>query len=202
MKKSNNLLASMLLILFLIATSVYSGDKEISKIRKRYNSVKQLHSDERFEHHVTLNTIHAAIGLQTTKIRFLHSSWQSDPEKSPYLTETKLNMVIVTYNISASVIYTIEYLFDKEERLIFYFWQEVIQNEDSNSKEKRYYFQNGKLIKVILDECTRNNVQNDKSVVRRNNFVKEDKDYSELIKSRAAEYKKLFENLETAEKLK
>ncbi len=200
MKKSIILSIFLTHILFLLSTSLYSADKEILKIRDHYNKIKEQHSDKDLEHIVTLKTIHAAIGLQTTKIRFLHSSWQSNPEISPYMTETKLNMVIVTYNISASVIYTIEYLFDKDEKLIFYFSQETVQNEDNTTKESRYYFQDGKLIKVVIDEYDRNNVR--KKTMRRNTLVKEDVERSQLIKSKSEEYKKLFKNLESVEELK
>lgn len=174
------------------------GDKRIDKIKDLYDQAKQLEMDgeKQFYHEVTINTMQAAIGLQTTKIRFIYKSWQADPKKDPYLLNHQLLKVIVRYNISASVDYLIEYLYDKKGNLVFYFWQE----KTSEIQEKRYYFENQKLIQVIMD--SKRNQGNPLKYTSKKSFKKEDLQNAKLVSKKAKEYMKLFRNLLQIEQIR
>lgn len=122
-------------------------DSRIEAIRSRYNQALEIEQGGlNYHHDIVLNTMLPAVGLQTTKIRFIYTSEQASPEKDPYLLTRKLHLVRVTYNVAASAQFHMEYLFDDRERPIFYFEQE--KREDS-IKEKRLYFGKGVLIRII-----------------------------------------------------
>jgi len=186
-------------IAFLLCDNV-SADQRIDKIRELYQSIQELDCGEscaHFKHKIVYHTMMPAIGLQTTIVQFFYYSGQLDPETDPYLLTHELKKVKVTYNIAASVDYTIEYLYDEHDDLVFYYWKEETAVEQG---EKRFYFHNNKLIKVIMDYRT---WEGDSiKYTDTSHFKAEDRKTAESLIQKALDYKKLFEMLITVEQWK
>jgi len=179
-----------------------TADSRISHIRELYRQANKLECEvgcEHSQHRIQLNTMLPAIGLQTTTIRFIFTSNQKDPEQDPYWLTHTLHKVLVTYNIAASVNYTIEYLYDTKEEPVFYFWQEKI-NAGTEKQEKRYYFHKSKLIKAILDCKTDSGDPLNYSMTKR--FKAEDVSQAKFLIKKSHEYRKLFKTLLKAEQLR
>jgi len=136
--------AILLITIFVFSLKVAAAQETaIKKIKELYYQVNE---DNYQSHVVELNTMRAAIGLQTTKIVFYYYSWQSNPEESPFELDYGLMKIETSYNIAASMEYTNEYLFDEEGNLVFYL--KKAKGEWVNSSI-RYYLDKNKLIKVI-----------------------------------------------------
>ncbi|MBN1797915.1 MAG: hypothetical protein JW822_05040 [Spirochaetales bacterium] len=193
------------IVLILCATAFLpfyniAADQRLDKIRELYNKIQELDCGDacaHFRHEIVYNTMFPAIGLQTTAVQFFYYSGQVDPETDPYLLSHMLMKVKVTYNIAASAYYTIEYLYDEQGDLVFYYWME---EQAEAQGEKRFYFHNKKLIKVIVD-C---NPWDGDPVKYEDvkNFKAEDVREAASLVQKALDYKKLFETLITAEQWK
>ncbi len=178
---------TFLSILLLISTiNIHAQEDAIAKIRERYAQVNE--EDAGYQtHSVELNTMQAAIGLQTTKIAFRYMAFQSNPEEDPAKLEYTLAKISVSYNISDGMEYHIEYLFDENQNLIFYFRK--AEGEWENY-QYRYYFNKGKLIKVIIKSINEMGLKLDYSDTK--NFKSKDIEYAKSCFLKAKEYIDFF----------
>lgn len=182
------------------------GDGRIEKIRTLYKAAQELACEDDEEcggtvHRLRMATTLAAIGLQVTDVRFYHTSWQAAPERDPYLMDHSLKLVAVNYNIAGSVTCRIEYLYDEKGEPVFYYWQEKSgYGEKPVVSEKRYYFQNGKLIRVVMD------VKGDGGAPRvctlSSNFKANDVADAKVMHAKALKYRGLFKTILQAEQWK
>ncbi|MBN1533982.1 MAG: hypothetical protein JXA20_15030 [Spirochaetes bacterium] len=173
-------------------------DGRIGRIRALYQEAQSLENfgDAFFRHEITLNTNYPGIGLQTTAIRFIYFPRQVDPENNPYLLTRTLKKAVVTYNIAASVHYTIEYLYDSSEQPVFYYWSEELS---SATNQKRYYFHGGRLIQIIADYSKDGTPV---KYTRRKGFTREERESAAEVMKKAASYRSLFRQLVAIERLK
>jgi hypothetical protein len=202
MMKNLRLGASLFVLLFMASLPCrsLSADERIDKIRELYQRIQELDCGDvcaHFKHEIVYNTMLPAIGLQTTAVQFFYFSGQLDPETDPYLLTHELKKVKVTYNIAASAYYTIEYLYDENGDLVFYYWREETAFEQN---EKRFYFYNKKLLKVAMDYTPWEGDRVKYEDVK--NFKKEDVQEATWLMQRALDYKTLFETLIAAEQWK
>ncbi len=148
-------------VLFIIAVSCAIAAKEdprIERIRRLYQEARQLEASDAPmpAHEVKFESILAAIGNQKTRVTFVYTSWQADPEKDPYLLGHRLHKVNVSYNIAAMDGQSVEYLFDEKERPVFYYSREERDSYLGGKhlkmvNERRYYFSGGTLIMAMVN---------------------------------------------------
>jgi hypothetical protein len=195
-------------ILGIVIASFVSGpagaDQRIEKIRELYKSAQELACGEGCEgnvHELRMSTVLAAIGLQVTDVRFYFTSCQAAPEKDPSLMDHALKMVAVTYNVAAGMKYRIEHLYDGKGNPVFCYWKE--ENEHGEApivSEKRYYFQGGQLIQVIVD------VKDEETAPRKyaqtSNFKAGDIADAKQMLAKALRYRGLFKTVLQAEQWK
>ncbi len=192
--------------LALVAAVPARGDGRIEKIRALYKSARELACEDEDEcggtvHLLRMATTLPAIGLQVTDVRFYHTSWQAAPERDPYLMDSALKMVAVTYNVAGSVSCRIEYLYDEKGEPVFYYWQEKSgHGGEPVVSEKRYYFQNGKLIQLIVNLKDDNGA--DRAGTRSSNFQAKDVADAKLAHDKALRYRGLFRTILQAEQWK
>ncbi len=148
------LLASFMMMLF-PAVPVMERDagarNPIEEIQSLYRKARSLDCGpgcEQFAHEVRMNTMRAAIGLQTTTVRYIYSSEQANPERDPYELRYRLHLVTMVYNIAGRMNFRTEYLFDSAENLVFHY--SVEPAFDGPAFERRLYFQNGRLIQAVV----------------------------------------------------
>jgi ubiquinone/menaquinone biosynthesis C-methylase UbiE len=106
----------------------------------------------------------------------------------------ELFKITVTYNIAAGAFYTIEYLYDSQGALLFYYWKEDVS---SPPQEKRYYYTRGTLFRAVVDYES-DNAQRMKYLKDKDFSTEDLQDAARMVK-KAADYKRLFETLVTAE---
>ncbi len=134
---------AVIFLLFLFQlVNITAQESALKKIKDLYYKAN---ADNYQSHMVSLNTMRAAIGLQTTKINFYYESEQANPDESSYKLDYHLVKIVVSYNVAASMDYRIEYLFDENENLVFYFRKAEGMWENSTL---RYYLDKNELIKV------------------------------------------------------
>jgi hypothetical protein len=174
------------------------GDARIDEIRKIYKQATQMEESGEvfYKHKVELNTMMAAIGLQTTTIIFIYTSSQTDPEEDPYLLEHRLWKIVVEYNIASAMEYHIEYLYNDKALPVFFFWQEKYINGNVIG-EKRLYFHSKKLIKTIMNY--KDGGGNKKKYTTASDFLPEDVSLARYTIKKGLDYKELFELLVSAE---
>ena len=179
-------LLSLILIL-IVNISLYAQDDIIEEIKGQYYLITENTEDYYKCHDLTMNFILPAVGEKTKTIRFYHVSSQVDPERDPYDMDYTLLKVEVKFNISASSFYTYEYLFNYKEQLIFYF--EKVEGEYANY-QKRYYYNNEKLIKCIVKGTDEEDVSH--NYTKLNNYSQSDLTNSKSGIKKAADYTALF----------
>jgi len=189
-------MAATLLGVLIIPANGVQGPVE--RIRILYEKAREMEKGESGTHSVTLNTVLPAIGLQTTTVRFVYESRQVDPRRDPYLLERRLVKTVVRYNIAASVEYTIEYLYDEKERLVFHFRQERSRTPEPD--EKRFYFREGKLLRVDV----RHNDGRSREVkgAGKSALSRRDREEGNEVYSKGAAYLRHFRTLVELEKMK
>ncbi len=197
---------SLAITFSVIAAVPARGDGRIENIRALYKTARELACENEDAcggtvHRLRMATTLPAIGLQVTDVRFYHASWQAAPERDPYLMDHALKMVAVTYNVAGSVSCRIEYLYDEKGEPVFYYWQEKSgYGEKPVVSEKRYYFHNGKLIRVVMD------VKGDGSAppayAHSSNFQAKDVADAKLAHGKALRYRGLFRTILQAEQWK
>ena len=136
----------LIIVGIIFSLQIFAQEEAVKEIKTRYYEVNE---DNFYIHSLTFNSMKAAIGMQTTDVKYYFFSWQKDPETDPYLLDYSIAKIEITYNISASMNYTIEYLFDENENLIFYFYKAegMWENEES-----RYYLEKDNLIKCTVNK--------------------------------------------------
>jgi hypothetical protein len=157
----------------------------IQSIKEHYYSVNE---DNYLFHELELNYVYAAIGEQTKKFKFWFSSEQSDPENDPYEMNYTLAKVEISFNISASLLISLEYLYDSAGHLLFFY--EKIDGYESS--EKRLYFNNNKLIKSIVKD-NRDEVKQD--YTHTSNFKEADLELAEVSLSKAGKMLHFFSHI-------
>ena len=92
----------LLLLIASVNISEAGPDSAILHIRDLYNKAAEMEKNPEQSHEVIFNTVLPAIGLQTSRVRFIYASRQPNPKRDPYLLEYRLLKVTVKYNIAAS----------------------------------------------------------------------------------------------------
>jgi hypothetical protein len=188
--------SSVLIIFLIFSLSVCAQEDEIAKIRERYNAVSQNDSYDYMTHQVELNYMLPAVGLKTKTLKFYYQGEQINPEVDPYDYKYTLIKTVVTWNVSASNIYTVEYLFNEKGQLIFCFDKSEGMYDNH---EYRYYFKDSKLIKCIIKSTTEDGAET--NYTKSSGFGKEDLSTSESYKTTAAQYLKTFEELNVLDQI-
>ena len=178
----------ILLLLFVIQLSNITAQE--STLKKIKNLYYKANADNYQTHKLSMSTMQAAIGLQTTDIVFFYDTQQVNPEESPYKLDYTLVKIEVSYNISASMDYKIEYLFDKNEELVFYF--KKAEGVSGNSSI-RYYYEKAKLIKVILTSTNENGENKDYTNTVR--FKLDDMNFAKLYADKSKKYLAFFNEM-------
>lgn len=185
---------TLLFLLFLSQLNIIiAQENTLKKIKDLYYKAN---TDNYQTHKLNMNTIQAAIGLQSTDIIFFYDSWQSDPEESPYKLDYRVVKIEVSYNIAASMDYKIEYLFDENENLVFYFRKAVGMWENSSL---RYYLEKNKLIKIISKNINENGENEDYTNSKK--FKKSDIDFAKQYIQKSKKYLAFFNEMIMIEKL-
>jgi hypothetical protein len=180
-----------------IAGAALAADNpDIARIRALYEDARKKECGAGCVHHnytVTLNSILPATGPQTKKIKFTLSAGQVNPREDPYLFRRRLHKVTVSWNISASAQYTVEYLYDEKERPVFFYHRDAATG---GSSEKRFYFTGNRLIHV--DMTTGPDAGSNRRYVRERGFKDHEIREARTIIHRAVRYRKLFRTLAEA----
>ncbi len=172
-------------LLFLFQLNMITAQE--SALKKIKDLYYKANTDNYQTHKLSMNTMQAAVGLQTTETVFFYNSWQSNPEESPYKLNYKLVKIEVSYNISASMDYKIEYLLDENEKLVFYFKKAEGMWENSSL---RYYYNKDKLIKVISKNTNENGENQD--YTNTNNFKQNDVNSAKQNTDKSKKYLAFF----------
>ena len=174
-------------LLFITFTNVNAQESTIKKIKELYYQVNE---DNYQTHTAEMNTMRAAIGLQTTKIKFYYYSWQRNPEESSYELDYDLLKIETSYNIAASMEYQNEYLFDEKGNLVFYLRKAEGAWENSSL---RYYFDKNKLIKVISKGTNEDGKKMD--YTNTSNFKQSDINEAKICFIKATQYSDFFNEM-------
>jgi hypothetical protein len=165
-------------------------EDEIAKIRDRYNNIKEMEEYDFMSHEITLNYMLPAVGLKTKTIKFFYEGEQVNPEIDPYDFNYTLAKAVISWNISASNQYTVEYLFNTNEQLIFCYHK---GEGMFDNHEYRYYFKDLKLIKCIVKSTNEDGTEI--NYTKTKGFGKEDFSAAEHYKANAEKYLKTFKDL-------
>jgi hypothetical protein len=190
-----------LLIMLTGCFPLSSSEAKIQEIRERYNAIAIGIEHEGLLHHeIAFKTMVPGIGLQFTTIRFFYEFLQ-EGETGEILRSPLIKMTL-DYMIAASVSIYIEYFFNEAEEVIFYY----LRAEGYECGEKRFYFDNEKLIKVktnsLGEECIESNagyVFEDYESTQ--DFSIEDYAKAKEIVKKAQKYVKFFDEMQRIEKL-
>jgi hypothetical protein len=176
-------------LILILAINLQAQEETVKKIRERYAQVND--EDAGYQtHFLELNTMQAAIGLQTTKIAFRYIAFQSDPEEDPYKLNYILAKISIDYNISDGMEYHTEYLFDDNQNLVFYYRKAVGKWENY---QYRYYFNKGKLIKVIIKSINEMGLKIDYTNIK--DFKEKDIKYAQDCFANAKKYLIFFNQI-------
>lgn len=185
---------TILFLLFLSHLNIITAQESA------FNKIKELYykanSDNYQTHKLNMNTMRAAIGLQNTDVVFYYNSQQVNPEESHYKLDYHVVKIEVSYNISASMDYKIEYLFDENKNLIFYFSKVEGMWENSSL---RYYLENNKLIKVISKSTNENGENEDYTDLKK--FSQNDVNFANEYIQKSKKYLAFFNEMIKIEKL-
>jgi hypothetical protein len=192
----------LLLLLFgciMFTSPRLEADPRIDAIKAQYEKVREIENDASSEwkrHDLVINIMYHVVGLEKMQIQFYHED-EVHPSIDPNKVNERLLKVKMTYNVSTSVYYTIEYLFNDKGEFVFYFWQEKITSGPITS-EKRFYFDLGALFMVNVSYHTASG-QN-VAYIGTDQIKKEEQEAA--AGARALDYKTLFESIVAAEKWK
>jgi len=187
------IITSLCLTMVITGAAAAAENPDITRIRALYAEAQKKECGSGCEHHnynITLNTMMPATGMQTKKIRFTLSAEQANPREDPYLFLRRLHKVTVSWNISASAQYTVEYLYDEKERPVFFFHREAAVGGNS---EKRFYFTGNRLIRV--DAIPGPAPESRARYIRERGFSDNEVREARAILHRAVRYRKLFRTL-------
>jgi hypothetical protein len=194
--KHRMIITALCLTMAIAGAEAATENPDIARIRKLYEDARKKECGAGCEHYnytVTLNSILPATGPQTKKIQFTLTAEQASPREDPYLFRRNLHKVTVSWNISASAQYTVEYLYDEKERPVFFFHREAATG---GSSEKRFYFTGNRLIRV--DMTTGPDAGSNGRYVRERGFKENEIREARTIIHRAVRYRKLFRTLAEA----
>ena len=185
---------AILFILFLSHLNfITAQESAFTKIKELYYKANP---DNYQTHNLNMHTNQAAIGLQNTNVVFYYDSWQAKPEESHYKLEYHVVKVEVSYNVSASMDYKIEYLFDENKNLIFYYKKVEGMWENLSL---RYYLDKNKLIKVVSISTDENGKSEDYSDTKK--FNQSDVNFAKEYILKSKEYLSFFNEMIKIEKL-
>ena len=129
----------------------------LDRIRSRYAASLNLDAENN-SHTLVLRMSYAAIGLQTTRIRFFFQARQQDPQNDPYQMVTEPVRIVVRYNTAASVLYYNEFLYAPSGALIFALLTQKAAN--GRSEAIRLYYSGGRLLRVDRNKEGRSRIRN------------------------------------------
>ena len=181
----------------LISSHLFSQSKLIEKINGYISQIDfGISYDEDFHdtymvHEIKFETNKRAIGKQYTSVKFYY------PMPGDSVVETNQGAdlffyvykppvkVSVQYNIAASQNNTMNYYFDEEGSLVFYHYT---SEGAYGAENERYYFNKDELIKFETHTPENN-------IIKEKDFTKHDLSLAENILKKAAEYRKMFDEL-------
>ncbi len=140
---------TMVGVYLLCAASVHADSGEIISIRTRYNETKRLIKNKALFHDRFLvnknNTTWPAVGNYQETFDIYYSLCD-EREVHNYPNERCIYLIEVTTTASVSTSKT-EFLFDKNDSLIFIYYRDGYKNTD-----ERYYLRDGKLIRYSIND--------------------------------------------------
>jgi hypothetical protein len=188
-----------ILIIFICTFFITLNLSAQSEIKAKVDSIQQDVDRESFlTHTMEFNSLLAGIGDQKTTLKFYYISWQSHAEKDPHAMDTRLVKVELRYNIASSVDYTQEYIFNREEKLMYYMYKEEDNYEPDNSQILYYYYDNGGL--VLLERVIVENSKGKKT--EKLDFDDEEAGRVDMINFKAIAYLEAFKDMLDVEQLK
>jgi len=187
-----------ILIIFISTLFITLNLSAQSEIKAKVDSILQDVDRESLTHTMEFYSLLPAIGGQTTTLKFYYISWQVNPRDNPYEMDARLVKLEVTYNIASSVDYTQEYIFNREEKLIYYMYKEEDNYEPDNSQILYYYYDNGGL--VLLERLLVENSKGKKTEVL--GFDDEEAGRVDVINFKANTYLEVFKDMLAIELLK
>ncbi|HOT46541.1 MAG TPA: hypothetical protein PLM53_17025 [Spirochaetota bacterium] len=199
-------LVAILGILAVSCAVTAKEDPRVEHIRRLYQDALRMEAADAPMpvHEVKFESNLAAIGNQTTRVTFVYTSWQADPERDPYLMGHRLLKVNVRYNIAAMSGFLVEYLYDEKERPVFYYAREETETyKGRDSKivnERRYYFDNGSLIMAMVNSTDDDGKKEKYSAT--GPFNKKDTTQGRIACQNAERYLKFFRHMVEIERLK
>lgn len=189
------------LVSLIVPVSLLSSEADIKEIRERYNVVsKDIEREDLLHHEIAFRTLVPGIGFQHTTMRFYYEFLQ-DGETGEIL-ESPLIKLTLDYMIAASVSFYVEYLFDEQEEVIFYY----LRAEGYECGEKRFYFNGEKLIKMKINALGEEYIESDAGYIyeayeKTGDFGPEDHAKAQEIVKRAREYVAFFDEMQRMEQL-
>ncbi|HQO02900.1 MAG TPA: hypothetical protein PLI62_11560 [Spirochaetota bacterium] len=190
------IITALCLTVAITGATAATENPDITRIRALYEDARKKDCGDDCEHYnytVTLNSILPATGPQTKNIKFTLTAEQANPREDPYLFRRHLHKVTVSWNISASAQYTVEYLYDEKERPVFFFHKE---EGVGGGSEKRMYFAGNRLIR--FDTVSLPDPGNKGRSIRDSGFNENEIREARTILHRALRYRKLFRTLAEA----
>ncbi|OQY02748.1 MAG: hypothetical protein B6I20_06560 [Bacteroidetes bacterium 4572_117] len=178
------------IILFITIFSFSYATSQQNALKSIKNLYYKANADNYQSHTVKMNTMQAAIGLQTTDVVFYYDSWQIDPDESSYKLAYRVVKIEVSYNIAASANYKIEYLLNDDENLVFYF--KKVEGAYENLS-LRYYLDKNKLIKAISKNIAENGKSEEYSDMK--NFKQADIDFAKQYIQKSKKYIAFFNEM-------
>jgi len=179
----------------LISSHLFSQSKLIEKINGYISQIdsgisynEDFH-DNYMVHEIKFETNKRAIGKQYTSAKFYFpmpgDSVVETGERTDFLYIYKPPVrVSVQYNIAASQNNTMNYYFDKGS-LVFYHYS---SEGEYGAENEQYYFNKDELIKFETHTP-------DNNIIKEKDFTKHDLFVAENILKKAAEYRKMFDEL-------
>lgn len=169
------------------AINITAQEKEIEKIRTRYNEIQQKISEENLTPVNLMFSINRpGVGIQATQVKFywnnMTSEFYSEIESGKAFAKTNrvLWFVETSYNVGGGENIFTEYLFDHKQQLIFYFKRSI----SDKSNEFRLYFAENKLIKSIYRSYQLNNDMSNGTLLEEKTDLN---DYNDLTKKLSSE---------------
>ncbi len=178
---------------------VFGSEAKVQEIRNRYNAISEkIEQEELLHHEISFKTLVPGIGFQFTTIRFYYEFLQDD--ETGETLESPLIKITLDYMIAASVSFYIEYLFNDAEELIFHY----LKAEGLECGEKRFYFDQEKLIKIKISSLGEECVESEAGYIyedyeRTKDFSVEDYVKAKKIVKKAQSYSEFFDEMEKIE---
>lgn len=193
------ILCLVVLVPLMGAFPLSGSESKIKEIRNRYHAINEkMEQEELLHHEIAFKTLVPGIGFQFTTVRFYYEFLQDD--ETGETLESPLIKVTLDYMIAASVSIYIEYVFNDAEELIFHY----LKAEGMECGEKRFYFDQEKLIKVKVNSLGEECIESGAGYIyedyeRTKDFSIEDYAKAKKIVKKARGYTEFFDEMQMIE---